>query len=457
MGSKGRIPPPHLRRQLPGPGMGHPDPFGPAIHPPPGGFPPFDMLPPPEIMEQKLATQHVEMQKLATENQRLAATHVSLRQELAAAQHELQMLHANIGDIKSEREQQMRGLMDKIARMEAELRAAEPIKKELHQAQTEAQSLVAGRQELISNVQQLNQDLQRTHSDIQQIPFLLSELDGLRQEYQHCRATYDYEKKLYNDHLESLQVMEKNYLTMAREVEKLRADLANSSNFDRRTGLTYGGNMGYSENDASGNYPVGPNAYGNGYGVLQGRGPHSGDGSSGAAADAAGAATGGATPPVGAPSGSGNAPLATRAAYDAARGPTFDTQRGPTGTAYDAHRGVGGPGYDAQRGNAVPSYEAQRGLGYEAHRRTASDGHGPTFSGNAAAPYNFQRGSGYDGQRGGYNPQKSVGYDSSSRAAGSQGQAAPVRNAPYESAAPSARGVGMGYEAPPRGGNAVRR
>lgn len=457
MGSKGRIPPPHLRRPLPGPGMVHPDPFGPAIHHPLGGFPPFDMLPPPEIMEQKLATQHVEMQKLATENQRLAATHVSLRQELAAAQHELQMLHANIGDMKSEREQQVRGVMDKITRMEAELQAAVPIEKELQQARTEAQSLVAGRQELISKVQQLNQDLQRTHSDIQQIPFLLSELDGLRQEYQHCRATYDYEKKLYNDHLESLQVMEKNYLTMAREVEKLRADLTNSSNFDRRTGLTYGSNMGYSENDASGNYPVGPNAYGNGYGVSQGRGPYSGDGSSGAAADATGAATGGATPPVGGPSGSGNVPLTTRAAYETARGPTFDTQRVPTGTAYDAYRGVGGPGYDAQRGNAVPSYEAQRGLGYDAHRRTAYDGHGPTFGGNAATPHNFQRGSGYDGQRGGYDPQKSVGYIGSSRAAGSQGQEAPVSNAPYGSAAPPARGVGMGYEAPPRGGNAVRR
>ncbi|GFP99533.1 protein flx-like 2 [Phtheirospermum japonicum] len=36
------------------------------------------------------------------------------------------------------------------------------------------------------------------------------------------RATYEYEKKLYSDHLESLQVMETNYMTMSREVEKLR-------------------------------------------------------------------------------------------------------------------------------------------------------------------------------------------------------------------------------------------
>lgn len=52
------------------------------------------------------------------------------------------------------------------------------------------------------------------------------------------RATYDYEKKLYNDHLESLQVMEKNYMTMASEVEKLRAELKKHAEIDRRAGTS---------------------------------------------------------------------------------------------------------------------------------------------------------------------------------------------------------------------------
>lgn len=52
-----------------------------------------------------------------------------------------------------------------------------------------------------------------------------------------CRGTYEYEKKFYNDHLESLQVMEKNYITMATEVEKLRAELMNAPNVDRRAGI----------------------------------------------------------------------------------------------------------------------------------------------------------------------------------------------------------------------------
>ena len=50
--------------------------------------------------------------------------------------------------------------MDKIAKMEAELQSAEPVKLELQQ---------------------------RAHSDIQQIPALVSEIKSLRREYQHCR------------------------------------------------------------------------------------------------------------------------------------------------------------------------------------------------------------------------------------------------------------------------------
>lgn len=188
MSSKGRMPPPHLRRPVPGPsGMVHPEPLGPGLRPPPGSFSPFDMLPPPQVMEQKLAAQHVEMQRLATENQRLAATHGTLRQELAAAQHELQILHSQVGAVKAEREQQMRSLVDKIAKMEAELQSAEPLKVELQKARLEAQNLVVSRQELMSKAQQLTQDLQRAHVDVQQIPALMSELESLRQEYHHCR------------------------------------------------------------------------------------------------------------------------------------------------------------------------------------------------------------------------------------------------------------------------------
>jgi DNA repair ATPase RecN len=245
MESKGRIHPSHhhMRRPLPGPGgcIAHPETFGNHGAIPPsaaqGVYPSFNMLPPPEVMEQKFVAQHGELQRLAIENQRLGGTHGSLRQELAAAQHEIQMLHAQIGSMKSEREQRMMGLAEKVAKMETELQKSEAVKLEMQQARAEARSLVVAREELMSKVHQLTQELQKSRSDVQQIPALMSELENLRQEYQQCRATYDYEKKFYNDHLESLQAMEKNYMTMAREVEKLQAQLMNNANSDRRAGI----------------------------------------------------------------------------------------------------------------------------------------------------------------------------------------------------------------------------
>ncbi|KAA0039397.1 hypothetical protein IC582_020622 [Cucumis melo] len=394
MGSKGRLPPSHGRRALPGSGVLHPEAFGHALRPPPGAFPPFDMLPPPEVLEQKLAGQHVEIQKLATENQRLAATHGTLRQELAAAQHELQIVHAQIGAVKSEREQQARNLSDKIAKMEAELKAAEPIKLELQQAKSDAQNLIVARQELITRVQHLTQDLQRAHGDVQQVPVLMSELESLRQEYQHCRATYDYEKKLYNDHLESLQVMEKNYITMARELEKLRAELTNTSSLERRHGGPYGTTPN-NEIEASGN-AAGQNTYEDSYGVAQGRGT--------LPATAGGASNAGATAYTGPQTGS----AAARPNFDATRGP----QRGPgydggRGSIYDSQR----PGYDGQRGPGynvpgLPTYDASRGVGYDPQTRGVAGGH--AAPGNTA-PYRSStppgRGGGFEApSRGGGNP-----------------------------------------------------
>lgn len=483
--------------------MMHPDPFVSGMRPPmPGAFPPFDMMPPPEVMEQKIASQHVEMQKLATENQRLAATHGTLRQELAAAQHELQILHGQIGGMKSERELQMRNLTEKIAKMEAELKTAEPVKLEFQKAKTEAQNLVVVREELIAKVHQLTQDLQRAHTDVQQIPALLSELESLRQEYHHCRGTYEYEKKFYNDHLESLQVMEKNYITMATEVEKLRAELMNAPNVDRRADGSYGGATGNSENETSGR-PVGQNAYEDGYGVPQGHGPPPSATTAGVVgagpntSTSAYAATQSGTPMRAAydiPRGPGYEASkgpgydASKApsydptkgpSYDPAKGPSYDPTKGPgydaqKGSNYDAQRGPNydihrGPSYDPQRGLGYdmqrgPNYDMQRGSGYETQRVPGYDvQRGPVYEAQRAPSYIPQRGPGYDVQRGqgydmrrapSYDPSRGTGFDGAPRGAAPHGQVPPpLNNVPYGSATPPARS-GSGQ---PRGGNPARR
>lgn len=268
MAGRGRMPPP-FARHLPGPGMG-PDMYGPVRGPPVGRHP-LDMLPPPEVLEHKLATQTAEMQRLASENQRLAATHGALRQDLAMSQHELERLRAHIAALQNDREQQTRSLLDQIANMEADLRASESIKADLQQARSDAESFISVRQDLTVQVQQLTQELQRVHAESQQIPAMHAEIDGLRQELQRGRAAFDYEKAASSEQDEQMQLMEKNLVSLAREVEKLRSELASRSELanvvDKRgRAAPYG--SAYNGPDAP--YPpVAQNMYGDGYGMPQ--------------------------------------------------------------------------------------------------------------------------------------------------------------------------------------------
>jgi len=181
-------------------------------------------LPHPARMEEELDLQYEEIQRLLAENRRLAATHVDLRRELAAAQDELHRLNQIVGNVKVDKERQARDLVDKCMNLESELRAVEPLRNEVMQLRADTQKLNASRQELSAQVQALNQDLTRAQADLQQVPALRAELDSLRQELIRSRTAIEYEKKANTEQFEQRQAMEKNLISMAREVEKLRAE-----------------------------------------------------------------------------------------------------------------------------------------------------------------------------------------------------------------------------------------
>lgn len=193
--------------------------LGPTVH---GAREP---LPPPELLENKIASQAAEIERLARDNHRLAATHVALREDLVAARHEAQKFKEHIRSIQSESDIQIRVLQEKIAKMEADIRVGESVKKELQQAHIEAQNLVKARQELISQIQKASQELLKTRADVKSLPELHSELEGLRKEHQRLRVTFQYEKGSNIEQVEQMQAMEKNLIGMAREVEKLRAEV----------------------------------------------------------------------------------------------------------------------------------------------------------------------------------------------------------------------------------------
>ncbi|KAG6497125.1 protein FLX-like 3 [Zingiber officinale] len=186
--------------------------------------------------EEELALRHDEIRRLHTDNQLLMDENIALRREITFAKDELHQLSQAIPKLRADKELEARELIQRGLKLEADLRAVEPLREEALQLKSEAQKLDKLRQELSAKVQTMQQDLKHLQAENQQIPTLRADIDGLRQELVRARTAYEYEKKANAEQVEQRQAMEKNIVSMAREVEKLRVEL------DKRArGLSSGG------------------------------------------------------------------------------------------------------------------------------------------------------------------------------------------------------------------------
>lgn len=178
-----RIQPHYEGRVVRAPGMLRHVPFPGS----PGGHRLLEPLPSPELLQDKIAVQAAEIERLAGDNHRLAASHITMREDLAAAQQEIPRIKAHIRSIHTESDIQIRVLLDRIAKMEADIKAGERLKKDLQQAHIEAQSLARARQELTSKIQQASEELHKARLEVKNLPDLHAELYSLRQEHRRLR------------------------------------------------------------------------------------------------------------------------------------------------------------------------------------------------------------------------------------------------------------------------------
>ncbi|KAF9615071.1 hypothetical protein IFM89_021642 [Coptis chinensis] len=236
---------------------------------------PMPRPPHPAMLEEELEMQHVEMRRLLEDNRRLAEDRMVMHRELGGAKEELHRMNIAIAEIRAEKDAHTRELLEKGMKLEADLRAVEPLRNEAIQLRGEVQKLNTVKQDLSGQVHKLTQELTKTQADNKQMHRMKAEVEGLHQELLRARTAFEYEKKANVELMEQRQAMEKNLVSMAREVEKLRADLTSS---DGRPWGAGGGYSGIKLGSPEGGFP----AYGDPYGLHSGiadKGPLFGMGS----------------------------------------------------------------------------------------------------------------------------------------------------------------------------------
>ncbi|KAM3336886.1 protein FLX-like 4 [Capsicum galapagoense] len=185
----------------------------------------IDPLPPPEVREHRFAARAAEIERLAGDHHRLAATYVALKQDLSVAHRELEKVKEHMRSTQTESDIQVRVLFDKIAKMDVDLRNVERLRKDVEEAHLEAQGLVSANMELTGKINHIKQELEKARADVKKLPEMHAELDSLKKEHQKLRKTFLYEKGLNMEKVEQLKATEKELIDMANEVERLRAQV----------------------------------------------------------------------------------------------------------------------------------------------------------------------------------------------------------------------------------------
>ncbi|GAB4860244.1 hypothetical protein Ancab_011724 [Ancistrocladus abbreviatus] len=180
------------------------------------------------ILEERLAAHQREIQTLLVDNQRLAATHVALKQELSLAEQDLRHLTTTAREVKSERDAEVREVYNRSLKTEAVVRAIEALKNELIQVREDIKKLSEIKLELCTKLKAIDGDLAQAKLELKEMPAIKAEIELMHQELQKGRAAVEFEKKTHAANLEQSRAMEKNMISMAHEIEKLRAELANA-------------------------------------------------------------------------------------------------------------------------------------------------------------------------------------------------------------------------------------
>ncbi|KAG7538840.1 hypothetical protein ISN44_As13g025600 [Arabidopsis suecica] len=140
-----------------------------------------------DILENKIAVQAAEIDRLSSDNRKLASSYVSLKEDLTVADREAQGLRAHIRKTETDYEIQIRATLEKIAKMEGMVKNRENIRREVQLAHIEAHRLAREREELASQVKLVIKDLKKVCLEAESLEASSQELERLKEEHQRLR------------------------------------------------------------------------------------------------------------------------------------------------------------------------------------------------------------------------------------------------------------------------------
>lgn len=203
--------------------------------------------PHPAVLEEEIELHEVEFRRLMADRHALAEERMELHRELQDRKEEARHLHMIIAEINGKKEAYITELVDKRRKLEAELRANEPLRDEVLHLRGEIEKLLAARKELSAKAASIMQELNRDRSDKQQLPMLKAEIDDLQQELTHIRNACESEQKGNFELVEQRKAMEKSMVSMSQEIQQMRAELASFDGRPWGTGGAYGMKLGSPE------------------------------------------------------------------------------------------------------------------------------------------------------------------------------------------------------------------
>ncbi|XVF68456.1 hypothetical protein PTKIN_Ptkin11bG0004500 [Pterospermum kingtungense] len=210
-------------------------------------------------LEDRIVIQHREIQSLLLDNQRLAANHLALKQDLSLAQQELRHLSAAASNVKAERDAEVREVYERSLKMDAEARAVDAMSAELAHVRADIQKFSVDCKELAAQLEAVNDEFVKARTEAKQVPVIKTEIEAVRQEIDKGRTAIEREKKTRASNLEQRQILEKNIVIVAQEIERFH-DAEKRARAAANPDPTYNGSYGNID-DANYGRSSHPNSY----------------------------------------------------------------------------------------------------------------------------------------------------------------------------------------------------